>query len=178
MCSSDLKTEFYEVEILRYLNLNGVIRLDIKLNSNEELKEFILFASENNEENRPFDFYVSGEKYYGHCGAFYYDSNYNARLVMLSFYKEKFQEERRGKSIFIENLENISLKQRNSLKKLLKLLTEKMIISECESEEVLKDFSEVECGCGLMHYVENLDKWLKDNGERLEDLIQRNITEC
>lgn len=171
-----LKTEFYEVGILRYYNLNGVIRLDIKLNNYEELKDFILFSSKNNEENGLFDFDVSGEKYFGHCGAFYYDSNYNARLVMISFCKEEYQEERRTKSVFIENLESTSLKQRNSLKKLLKILESKKIISEFESEEVFKDFSELECGFGLMHYVKDLNKWLTDNGERIEDLIQKNET--
>ncbi len=161
-----LKTKFYEVNILGYFDWSGAIRIDIKLNSYEELKEFLKFVSEHGVKNGLFDFEIEEKVFRGHCGAYYYDREYNVRLIMNSMSDEEYAEERHSTTLLFENLENILTGQRNAIIEITNALFQK----DSVKEKILKNIPEIEYGEGLGHLVHDLQEWLKQSGERLEDL--------
>lgn len=161
-----LKTKFYEVNILGYFDWSGAIRVDIKLNSYDELKEFLKFVSEHGAKDGLFDFEIGEKAFRGHCGAYYYDREYNVRLIMNSMSDEEYVEERHSTTLIFENLERILAGQRNAIIEITNALFEK----DSVKEEILKNIPEIEYGEGLRHLVENLQEWLRQNNERLEDL--------
>lgn len=168
-----LKTEFYEVDILGYFDWSGAIRIDLKLNSYEELKEFLSFVSENDGKNGLFEFEIGTQKYRGHCGAYYYDQKYNARLIMLSMSDEEFEEENYPRQLFLHNLNTILTKQREAIIEIAEALKEKGIIGDDISERVANYMPEIEYGQGVGHLVDNLGEFLKSDNECLEDLEEK-----
>lgn len=161
-----LKTDFYEVDILGYFNWSGAIRVDIKLNSYGELKEFLKFVFEHGEQNGLFDFEIGEEAFRGHCGMYYYDRTYNVRLIMISTSDEAYARERHSTTLLFENLEKVLDGQRKAIVEITNLLCER----EIDRLEILRNVPEIEYGQGLRHLVEDLPDWLKKSGERLEDL--------
>lgn len=165
-----LITDFYEISILDFVNIGRYIYIDIKLESEMELKKFISFVNEHNYENELFDYEISGKKYHGHCGMYVYDKNLNSRLVMVIMSDDEYTKERYTPSIFLDNVKKVLNNQKNAIRELTEALKDKNIINDIDEQKILNILPTKDYGQEMRHEVDDLKLYLEKMEERLSDL--------
>lgn len=165
-----LRIGSYEIEILDYYSFDIAFHVDAKMRNEEEIKKLLLVLNKNNGRKGICEFEIEEKSYIGYCSMYYYDKNYNVRIIMIPMSDEEYGEENHFVRIFDENLKKILDNQRRAIVDIVKVLKEKGIMEEFEEKKILDYIPEGEYGQAIFHMVNNLDEYLKERKIRMEDL--------
>lgn len=150
----------------------NIIYLDIIMVSEKDMKDFIEFYRKHSYGNGIFSFAVDGKEYSGWCGMIRYDNRNNIRLC-LAIADDDDEEASAGQNIFASNIIKVLNTHKRAIENVTNLLMDKKVISESEKHSLLNELWEGEYDQRMFEMVDDLQKYLKDGKETMEDLRKK-----
>lgn len=162
-----------KLDMLDFVNVNGLIAIDMKFDGKETFEAFLEFSEKHSDDDTSLDYGIDGEMYHGHFGLIVYDVNYNVRFYMTTN-PEKNNFGIRV-NIWKENATRIIENQRNAIEKIANILCNAKLATKDDMNEILQCIPIEEYGFAIGHRVPDLQKYLIDEKETMEDLRQENM---
>lgn len=166
-----LSIENHDFEITDYILQDNLFCIDIEFASESEFKLFINIykAHTANKDNYTFDYTLEGKQYTGDFGYLLFDANYKIRVYINT--KPINHSSLNDMRYDIKNIVN---NHELRLQHLCSLLVDKGILSESEIHTITPVYFPDDTGFSLNHEVSNLDTYLSDNEDTIEDIRNQN----
>ena len=162
----------FQLDISDFAVGRSIVAIDSKFGNKETFYHFLEFSKKHCLDKTSIDYEIDGEKYHGHFGNFIYDSDYNVRFYMTTDFEDS--DYGVGANIWKDNLNSIIEKQRTAIEKIANILSEKNLVEKDEINEILQYIPEEDYGAAISHKVSDLNKYLSDAKEALDDLKKNN----
>lgn len=149
---------------------NNLLAFDIAFDSKESFDEFDSFYINHLDDENSFDFQINADSYHGRFGALIYDLEYKARFYMTTAPYNS------GRPFFMSvtnfNTPEILNNHEKRLLLLVKLLSEKSILTKDESNMFSSYLTPCEKGIDIKRQVKCLNDYLIEAEDTLDDIRQ------